>query len=61
MSAEANDKKRFMMRHLSYHPTLRTCSSDTILTYDQLYSGQIGSMVRVNDRVFAVHPYDYNN
>ena len=23
--------------------------------YDQLYSGQIGSMVRVNDRVFAVH------
>lgn len=23
--------------------------------YDQLYSGQVGSMVRVNDRVFAVH------
>ena len=23
--------------------------------YDQLYSGQIGSMIRVNDRVFAVH------
>ncbi len=23
--------------------------------YEQLYSGQIGSMVRVNDRVFAVH------
>lgn len=23
--------------------------------YDQLYSGQIGSMIRVNDRIFAVH------
>ena len=23
--------------------------------YDQLYSGQVGSMIRVNDRVFAVH------
>lgn len=26
--------------------------------YDQLYSGQIGCMVRVNDRVFAVHQAD---
>ena len=26
--------------------------------YDQLYSGQIGNMIRVNDRVFAVHQKD---
>ena len=27
------DVTSHLMRHLSYHPTLRTCSSDTILLY----------------------------
>lgn len=30
-------------------------ANDASSVYEQLYGGQIGSMVRVNDRVFAVH------
>ena len=30
-----------LMRHLSYHPTLRTCSSDTILRAIRNHRGQV--------------------
>ena len=33
-----------LMRHLSYHPTLRTCSADTILRAIKAYNEQIAAL-----------------
>ena len=38
------DVTSHLMRHLSYHPTLRTCSSDTILRAIKAYNEQIAAL-----------------
>ena len=42
------DVTSHLMRHLSYHPTLRTCSSDTILRGDGM-------------TIFRLHPHYVHN
>ena len=38
------DVTSHLMRHFSYHPTLRTCSSDTILRAIKAYNEQIAAL-----------------
>ena len=38
------DATSHLLRHLSYHPTLRTCSSDTILSAIKAYNEQIAAL-----------------
>ena len=48
-----------LMRHLSYHPTLRTCSSDTILRAIKESSGTGSSTLKSEPMYLSLRPRNF--